>query len=272
MSEELTQSTWSLKELGPWIVSFIALAQVWIIALWKKYRKGKVEIYESGNIEIGYSTYGPTIGLTGTLRAVEKDVFVKRVSSVITRKKDGAQHHFNWNLFRSSQFSFGAKEEQKYEIASSFLLTPAHPYKYNIFLTENAFITENRPKAQLLIKKWHEFLDKKLYEINPDTTYRISTILQDPALSNALHDEFAKTGDYLDAYTLLDRAFYWSEGEYDLNLIVECTNPDREFTSSWSFTLAKKDTDNLRLNTISILRIVTGFDEIFNFAYPEYNK
>lgn len=47
-----------LKELGPWIVSFLALIQVWLIALWRRLRAGQLEIYESGTIESGTEITG----------------------------------------------------------------------------------------------------------------------------------------------------------------------------------------------------------------------
>ena len=58
----------AIKELGPWVLSTIALIQVWVIAAWQKYgAKGSVEIHESGNIEISFGQLAPSIALTGTL-------------------------------------------------------------------------------------------------------------------------------------------------------------------------------------------------------------
>ena len=131
-----------LKELGPWILGFVALIQVWIIAAWKRLRKGSIEIYESGSIEIGYGDLGPSVGLMGTLRCLEKDVFVKSMDVEILRKKDGARHHFRWYAFRPNKLSLGTQSQPKLEIAGSFLAMPAQPNKYNIFFTESAFITE----------------------------------------------------------------------------------------------------------------------------------
>ena len=59
----------TLKDIGPWIVGFAALVQVWVIALWKKLRKGKIDLYESGSVEIGYSGLGPSVALTAAIPA-----------------------------------------------------------------------------------------------------------------------------------------------------------------------------------------------------------
>jgi hypothetical protein len=62
-----------LKDIGPWILGFIALVQVCIVGLSKKLRKGTLEIYESGLIEIGYGDLGPGVALMGTLRCLENE-------------------------------------------------------------------------------------------------------------------------------------------------------------------------------------------------------
>jgi hypothetical protein len=51
-------------------------------------RKGSAEIYESGNIKTGDASVGPFIGLTGTLHCLRRDVFIKQVKVIVTRKRD----------------------------------------------------------------------------------------------------------------------------------------------------------------------------------------
>ncbi len=69
------------------IIAVTALVQPWFIALWKKFfRSPKIEIYPSGSLEIGYSDYGTTIGLHGTLRAPHGDVFVKSLRLQLTEQ------------------------------------------------------------------------------------------------------------------------------------------------------------------------------------------
>lgn len=67
------------------VIAGIALIQPWLIAMWKKFFRGaKIEIYPSG-LEIGYSVYGPTISLHGTLRAPHRDIFIKRIRLKLRR-------------------------------------------------------------------------------------------------------------------------------------------------------------------------------------------
>ena len=116
------------------MISFVALLQVWIIALWSRIRKGSVEIYESGNIEIGYSSYGSTVSLTGTLRCLYRDVFIKQVMVVLSRERDNAQCDLAWRAFKPLTISLSGAADQQFGIVSSFPITQALPLRYNIFL------------------------------------------------------------------------------------------------------------------------------------------
>jgi len=70
-----------LKQNWEGIVATVALLQIWVIKLYERYfRKPCLDIYPSQNPEIGYSDWGPTVGIFGTLRAPQEDVFVRQIS------------------------------------------------------------------------------------------------------------------------------------------------------------------------------------------------
>jgi hypothetical protein len=128
MANPIGWTTW-LKDIGPWIVSLLALIQVWLIALWKRLRTGQLEIYESGTIEIGYGNFGPSIAVNGTLRCKHKDVFVRRAKIQLKRLKDGAEHAFAWRAFRPTTISLSPTANLELELASSFLITLDQPHR-----------------------------------------------------------------------------------------------------------------------------------------------
>jgi len=71
MADEKQNLLTFFKENGILLLAIYGVVQVWIIALWKKYiKKGKIRIFETGSLEIGYSAFGPTIAVNGTLRAL----------------------------------------------------------------------------------------------------------------------------------------------------------------------------------------------------------
>src|SRR5437660_1351433 len=68
-------------------LAIVALVQPWLIALWKKFLlRGRIRAYPSANIEIGFSTFGPTVALQGTLHASHRDIFVTSAGMVVTRE------------------------------------------------------------------------------------------------------------------------------------------------------------------------------------------
>ena len=270
MDSEITRTSITIGQIGPWIISAVALVQVWIIALFRKLRKTSVTIYESGNIELGYSTFGPTIGLSGTLRARHKDAFVKRIFLKVTRMRDSSTHIFHWRFFRSPTITISQSEPIRLEMVSSFLLTQNNPLKYNIVFVDEAFISENSSKVGHIPAKWMEFRNKKIKELEENDPSIISTLINNPLLNEILFDEFFKKTEAVEAYTILDRAFYWEEGGYKLSIIVECSQPDQIFTKDFNFSLSSKDVESLRLNSIPTLRALCGLDAVWNFAYPEY--
>ncbi|MFN2312705.1 MAG: hypothetical protein ABR590_11720 [Spirochaetia bacterium] len=272
MEEQAIDWVGNLKELGPWILGFIALVQVWIIAAWKQLRKGSIEIYESGSIEIGYGDLGPSVALLGTLRCLEKDVFVKSMDVEIVRMKDGARHLFRWYAFRPHELSLGGQSQPKLEIAGSFLATPTQPNKYNIFFTESAFIAEFRPKVKPFLDRWHAYVRERFEETGEDTMRRAVEVLGNTQLTQNLFKDFSDKGNVVEAYSLLDRAFYWHEGRYRITLKVDAAKPERSFTKVWSFALTQDDSERLRLNTVGILQSLCGIQVTFNFAYPEYGS
>lgn len=264
--------TASTTQWGPWIISGLALAQVWIIALFKKFKKPQVDIYESGNVEIGFSGFGPTIGLMGTMRCLHKDVFVQRMNATLTKLKDKSVHTFNWRAFRPNTYSLNPAEPPRFEVASSFLLTSNNPFKYNIFFVDESFTAEIAPKVGEVSKSWIDFRMKRLIELKKQYADKFELLLGNPMLDQTLYEEFFNSGALTNAYTILDRSCYWEPADYTLSVQVQAAKPNRIFKKDFSFSLSEDDVKLLHLNTIAILRTLCGFNEQFNFASPEYKK
>lgn len=262
----------TLGDLGPWVLSSVALLQVWLIALWRKLRKGRVEIHESGAIELGYGNFGPSVALMGTLQARYRDVFVKKPAVRITRLRDGATHNFEWRAFRPRTVSLGGEANQELELPSSFLIQPANPFRYNIFFVDDEFIASHKDSINPLQKRWYDFKREKIAELEADFGDGVKAVAEDPRTVEALFAEFSKESDVLDAFSVLDRAFYWDRGDYTLELLVECSEPKKTFSKEWRFTITEQDVRNLRLNAVATIRAVCGLNSYFGFAYPQYRS
>jgi hypothetical protein len=265
-----------LKNYGTLILAIYGILQVWFIAFWKKHiRNGLINIYETGTIEIGYSAFGPTIGLNGTLRALNKDVFIKSIDILVIREKDKAQHTFNWIAFRPPKIDFAGTQPITMEIPSSFLVSPDSPHRYNIVFSDGDHFDDIRYLYNEYISEWYK-TSKQLSDIwHPS----LGTIPQPEIISrqSALIEEFKSSKIHIDMYTTLDRKCYWETGDYSLTINVRTSKPDKIFSNCYNFAITEADSINLKLNVITILQEpISNYLRIqnypYNFAYSVYKE
>ncbi len=263
----------TLKELGPWVISFMALMQPWAISAWKRFvQKGKVEIHESGTIEVGHGPLGPSIALAGTLRALKSDIFVRQIHLSVTRRKDGATIRLNWRFSRSLTIPLDAQQSAAIELACSFLLSQDHPYKYNIVFVEDSFGAEMKARVMPLAKAWQEFIREKLDALDNAGEKPDYTVLQNPAFSESLWDAFGNTQAAQNAFAVINNAFPWQVGEHELCLLLDTSSPTETSQKRWRFILSDQDIENLRLNVVHTLRESCGLKATHNYAYPAYES
>ncbi len=134
------------------IIALIALGQPWAYWAWRRLvRRGTIGIFDTGTIEVGYSDYGPTLGLQGTLVSRDRELFVRAISLQIIREADNAQHGFDWAAFRSTEILAARPTERSFQLPAGFLLQPSQPFRYNIFFNDAGFQQEHvRPTLDAL--------------------------------------------------------------------------------------------------------------------------
>lgn len=249
-----------LKGWGSLIIATTALLlpglrwayQKWII-------KARVEVHETHHIYLGYSAYGPVINLTGTLRALDRDVFIRNMEVSLVRKSDSSTHRFEWGTFSSKKLIL-AIQPQDYEIPSGFMLTTTEPKAYNISFMD--IPTQNKVIGHfarvMMEAEAARSLDCGIDEL--ETNGEASTGI-------------AKTPLVTDAESELDRLCYWTAGEYSMLLKVNTATPDRTFYKEWDFVLTPEDEKLLRRNVNLVIRSAQGQTiGSFPFAVAEYQK
>lgn len=249
------------------IIAITALVQPWLIALWKRlFHSPKIEIYPSGNLEIGYSDYGPTIGLHGTLRAPRGDVFVKSIRLRVRRVKTNEEHWFVWAVFRSPVIIFNPTESQPMELPASFIVSQTQPYRYNIVFHDP--ITQNE------IRPYLEKLPPLAFSVSRNHNLdfiRGAGNFQN--IYNKAHDEYAKIPEIPNAYDSIKMLCYWQPDRYELEMHIDTNKKDSHFMKQLPFQLTDQDVERLRLNagvmTENPFKIVAG-EQFWNyhFAYP----
>lgn len=260
-----------LKDYGGHLLGILALVQVWLIAVWKRFfTRGRLDVHPTAAIEVGFSNFGPTIALLGTLRAQNHDVFVRRMRVQVVRLRDQAQHTFGWRAFRSSTISLNPTAPPVLEVAGSFLVTPGTPRQYNVFFASEGFAAEYQAHVQPLRDTWLAFLDTELRKVDEALTGQIARVLENPALSSELFTDFGRAGHGTALHTQLSNGFFWRMGDYELKLFVETASRARSAALRWGFSITEKEENDLRLNAIGIIRELCYLPVVYNFAYKAY--
>lgn len=265
-----------MDELRNWIaltIAIVALIQPAAIWAWATYwRRGTIDIHETFTIETGFSSYGPTIGMNGTLRAIHHDLFIRSIDLVVTKMKDSSRYVFEWLVFRPASVTYGGvQQETSVELPAGFLLTTAQPRRYNITFFDRARQSEIAPHLQNLSAAWQE----RLTSLNlPDSALLRQQNVDWGAVVKTVYQAF--TNDDLTnvaTYSAVDRLFYWDAGRYSLEMRVNTTRPNRTFSRRWTFSLSEADAASIRQNVVRTLMTTCGqWTTAFNFAYAEYEE
>lgn len=239
---------------GALIVAFVALIQPWILALYRRiFQAPTVQAFHAGNIEIGYSAFGPTVGLNGTLTVKNKDVFIQAIDLEVVRLKDHSTHKYEWSYFRSNKVRLSQLTDMEVELAAGFILSIRQPHRYNILFIENKAQQELVSDLQKLSKAWNEFFLSKVVEISKDTSNASFDQIRP-----AIYDEFSHSPIHVDTWGKVDRARYWEVGDYSVTMTVKTSNPDKSFSFDWGFSLDETNATLLSYNSSEILRTMCG--------------
>jgi len=258
-----------LKDYAP-LVAYAALAQPWLVWVWKQYvRRGKVDIYETGTVSVGFTQWGATIGLNGTLRATERDLFIRTIKVEVIKERDRSHHSFEWGLFRDPTMSSDAV----LELPAGFMLSTANPYRYNIMFYEPQLKEEITPYINSVRDSWTQtVLDsgaRELLQQGSNVQQQDVSELQNRL--NQQYTNFKSQALYLTPFREMERKCYWEPGRYLLKMSVYTEKPDRVHNSEWHFSISEQDARRLRNNTSMILDNACSRGNFqYNFSESQY--
>ena len=260
-------------------VAVLALIQAWVVAIWRKYcRPGAIDIFETGTIEVGYTRFGPTLGVHGTLRARDRDLFVRSAHVELVKCKDQSRHQFEWGVFRSPRIALGKPEDLSLELPAGFMVLTSQPHRYSIQLYDLKTQEEMRPVLERVSRGWTDIMAEQRATVpsseTTDFAAWFSSVGAMLSIKNqAAFEEFFKTPESTEAFTRIDRLCYWERGGYGLSLIIRTARPDRQFRRKWWFTLSESDEKNLHLNSVGVFRQVCGQPTgQYFFAFARYKE
>jgi hypothetical protein len=244
------------------IIALIALFRPDVARLIARYRlRLDVHPAAASRVEVGFSNFGPTIGLQGTIRAIGTDAFITTARIIIERVADHLRHEFDWAVFR--QLALSASSQQGVELASGFALPMQSPRRFNVQFHDTATAQRYNQALIDLHQLWVTYLQGQ----------GIILANTQPGQIRPLYDTFhtAENAKIASLYQLVEREFYWIEGTYRLTFLVRTSRPEREFKFDHTFDLTAGESASLRLNAIGCLLAACNVpDVIFNFAYARY--
>lgn len=247
------------------VIAALALLRPEISNLFRLWRN-KIVIYPIGEFEIGFSAFGPTIGISGTFLSTSGDQLIKSVSLKIKRVSDSLSHDFEWAVFRPIKLMIDPQKHiDQMEMASPIIIKKGQTLKFNIQFHD----IETRIKCKSILNSHKERWSKYLKENN--------TLQPQPSTDaiSAIYQVFSEKEECgaAEVYSQLDRVCYWEPGEYSLAIIIKTESPDKDFVSNYNFSLTEKDTKNLRSNVIGsmidICAIPSG-GNFYNFQYVQF--
>ncbi|MEI6091656.1 MAG: hypothetical protein WCR42_14465 [bacterium] len=255
------------ERFGALVIAILALVQPWAFYLWKKYFiKGKIDFCETGNIEIGLSSFAATIGLNGTLVSINKDQFVSKIHLTLSKVDDNSIHKFEWGFFLGSKFRLSDLNDNVVELPYGFLLSTNAPLRLNIQFWDTNQLASFRQITNNLGNDWNRFLEK----CYPYEKRRIDTDVNTKTFQ--LFEEFSKEHEFINAYSQYKELNYLKEGDYNLKIIINTARPNNEFTKSFRLKLTKDDCSILNGNILSVCELACGqYRFPWKYTYCEYN-
>lgn len=236
----------AILEHGPWMLSILAVAQFWIwLALRKSRGRKRLEMYESGSIEVGFDANGPLIALAGVFRPREEEVFVQAMHVTVVSDKDKSKREFRWIAFKPD-FLLPLEGAKAWEMPHPFLVSPGDTSKFNIVFHDVEAFQQMKGILQVYYHHWRE-TERRILE------WRERHVEAAQGAHDALIADFKKQESCVSAYTELDRKCYWEQGSYGLTVKVVTDGGAGDFSRTFRFTLGKMDAKILKTNCVTML-------------------
>lgn len=226
-------------------------------------QRSNVELFFSARTEVGFSDFGPTFAVIGTLRASGCDQMIRRISLTIVRISDNATHEFDWSIFR--RINYLQQQNSELEVASAFLVPVSQPRKINILFNDET--TQDSFKEQLLglRNQFRNHCQAESIMIDPSNQVEFNHIV---------HQFFeAPDKPHMPAYNKISKDFYWEPGKYSVNVLVETQSPSKSFIFRRRFSLSDEESELLRLNAVMLLDAACFVQPVnYNFAHVKWDE
>lgn len=217
------------------VVSIVAVSLSILIPFvqwaWKKLvMTANVKYYPTGQATLFFNQSGSYIRLYGVIESKRSATTIKKMSLVITRKRDDHRLNLVWSYLISPV---------NQSMLGSFVQTTeaAHPFRVEADSVACAFVEYSDPFDSAGIK-----IRKTCSDLIPVIQQAVSGHSYDEAL-----ELFCKSPEYLGAKNTLMSDFFWEIGKYSVVVTVEY-GKGKTKTFSYEFTVTEQNSMDLRTN------------------------
>ncbi len=213
------------------------------VDVWRNFiSKPRLNTFVSDVAEVGYSHYGPTFAVSGTLTAENKFVLVYNICTEITNTNKKTAHFLDWFAFRPTHHVMGNFSELNLSMASKFTIVSGKPLEYNVLFIDNVRFAEMKPLLSAVKDTWEKFLP--MAENNKE---------EPEERSKAAFAEFLKLEIVTEATERLKSLTYWEPASYLVKIRVTTKNPKQVFDTEKSFLLDEPSAQLLSNNATKII-------------------
>jgi hypothetical protein len=223
------------------VIALVALARPDITRLLRRWT-GAVRLHIHPRLEIGFTHFGPVIGLYGAMECEGHDQTIVSMNIEVVRQDDNSTHLFEWMLIRSPKLHVEI-EPKEFEFASAFVLKNSESKNFNIQFHDTKTPQKYEEMAAQYRAGYLGFLSRMEKEgklsKNPAENFK----LFDAAFPNATPA----------LWKVIKDAFYWREGGYTLTVRVNCGNPRKIYEFKYKYNLSREEVRRLEENIVILL-------------------
>lgn len=255
-------------------IAIIALAQPWLIGLYGRFfKQSQLDFYPTGRLEIGFSTYGPTVCIYGTLRCEHADAFIVNMQLQVQNQDNKATSLMQWLAFRKHTFNIQASStDSQIELPSSFKMIVGTTRTFGVVYHDTNIRDRLADQLDPRQEDWTSYVSRNSTEaaklISEDTTVNHDSLILDILEEWYLTEEGTQA-----AIRNTEIECYWREGIYSATLNVLLGTHKVKTVSLFTFELSRDDIESLRSNSAVLVRnLYSRIAEDFQFAYPQPEK
>lgn len=209
-------------------VSILIPVTQWVYKKWLA--TAIVKFYPTGQATLFFNQSGSYIRLNGVIEAERSAATIKKMSIVLTRKRDDRKLNLTWSYLVSPVNA---------NMLGNYVQTTeaAHPFRVEADSVVCAFVEYNDPSDSSGIK-----IRKICSDLIPLFPQPPHIIPYYQAFS-----ELCKLHEYIDAKNSLSSEFFWEIGKYSVDVILEY-GKQKTKTFSYEFNVTEQNSMDLRSN------------------------